>query len=107
MSLLKCKYSGCHNGENGDRKEYEACLDCYKIKPWKETGCCVEHAWEYANEVAIARHEKIPFPELIDRMIDDGVLDRYYNSNIITKLDINKGTENTTGIKSKKKTKKE
>lgn len=102
MDLLKCKYSGCHDGENGNRKEYKACLDCYKIKPWLETGCCVEHAWKYANEVAIVRNEKIPFPELIDRMIDDGVLDESYRT---INNDTKENVADSIETKSKKKSK--
>lgn len=83
-----CKYSGCHDGINGRAKEYYACPECARVKYWKEYACCVEHGFMYQNEVAIARNKEIPFPEMIDRMIEDGVLDKSYGTNIVERSDI-------------------
>ena len=69
-----CKYSGCKLGKDGGRKEYFACEPCTKIKWWMELACCVEHGCMYQNEVAIARKQRIPYPEYIDQMIEDGVI---------------------------------
>jgi hypothetical protein len=87
-SSLKCKYTGCHDGINGQAKLYEACPACFRLKPWLQVGCCPEHAWMYQNQVAIARDEELPFPELIDRMIEEGVLDKSYDSNTVEELEI-------------------
>ena len=87
-SQLKCKYSGCKLGVDGQAKMYEACPSCFKLKTWLQVGCCPEHAWMYQNQVAIARDEELPFPELIDRMIEDGILDKSYGSNVIEQSEI-------------------
>lgn len=71
---LICKYSGCHDGENGEPKRYYACATCIERKPWKAYSCCAEHGFMYENEVAIARQEVVPYPEYIDQMITDGVI---------------------------------
>lgn len=73
---FQCKYSGCTYGEDGKRKEYEACLQCFKVKWWKEMACCFEHYCMYQNEVAISRNQVIPFPEYVDKMIMDNVIDK-------------------------------
>ena len=83
-----CKYSGCHDGIDGHAKKYGVCPSCIRVKPWKEYACCVEHGFMYQNEVAIARDIDIPFPEIIDRMIEDGVLDKSYGTNTVEELDV-------------------
>lgn len=69
-----CKYSGCRYGENDTPKHYYACADCDKYNSWKSMGCCFEHFMCYQNEVAMARDKDIPFPELLDVMVADGVI---------------------------------
>jgi hypothetical protein len=71
---LVCKYSGCHDGENGEAKKYYACGVCIERKPWKETGCCFEHFAMFDNEIRISRKEPILYPDYIEQMIDDGVI---------------------------------
>lgn len=74
MSKLTCKYSGCHDGKDGNAKKYDVCPICLERKPWKATGCCFEHFAMYNNEVHIARHEPILYPDYIEQMIKDGVI---------------------------------
>lgn len=69
-----CKYSGCHDGKNGNPKEYDVCPICLVRKPWKEQGCCFEHYEGYQNEIAISRNSPVPYPDYIDQMIKDGVI---------------------------------
>lgn len=69
-----CKYSGCKLGKDGNRKEYFACEPCTKIKWWLELACCFEHGCMYQNEVAIVRNKRVPYPEYIDQMLEDGVI---------------------------------
>jgi hypothetical protein len=74
LGKLVCKYTGCHNGIDGKSKTYETCPACIERKPWKAYGCCFEHGCMYQNEVAIARGERIPYPDFIERMLQDGVI---------------------------------
>lgn len=69
-----CKYSGCHDGKNGEPKQYYACGVCIERKPWKALSDDFSHAAMYQNEVAIARGQCVPYPDYIDQMIKDGVI---------------------------------
>lgn len=89
-----CKYSGCKLGNNNKPKEYYACPDCGKHEHWKSMGCTFEHYLAYQNEVAISRGKEIPFPEVIEMMLKDGVL----KNNLPIDESANKDNE----IKSKK-----
>ena len=83
-----CKYRGCKLGENGTKKHYYACPDCDKNTyswKWRAVGCCFEHAMMYQNEVAIARGEKTPFPDMLPQMVLDGVVDK--KGRFVTKAD--------------------
>lgn len=76
-----CKYSGCKLGSDGGRKHYYACPDCDKKTAawkWRAVGCTFEHALAYQNEVAIARGNEIPCPELTPMMVQDKVLPETY-----------------------------
>lgn len=62
-----CKYSKCH-------KEYYACSSCHKFGHYKTCGCCIEHFAMYQNEVYFHRGDEMPFPELLEQMVQDGAL---------------------------------
>lgn len=69
-----CKYSGCHYGDDGNRKHYYACPDCDKNFSWRSMGCCFEHYLCYQNEVAISRGKEPPWTDVVNMMIADKVM---------------------------------
>lgn len=84
-----CKYSGCHYGSDGGRKHYYACPDCDAMSSWRSMGCCFEHYLCYQNEVARSRGVEMPWTEVLDMMVIDGVInDSYTKSEGIKNLEV-------------------